>query len=60
MRRTRMTGIPRRMNLQFFAESGDGAGADQCEGSGAENKLDEGSAGGAENGDKEPKSSMIF
>ena len=44
------------MNLQFFAESGDGAGVDQGEGGGAGNKPDEGGAGGTEAEITEPKS----
>lgn len=56
MRKTGMAGIPPKLNLQFFAESGDAAGADQGEGGGAENKPDEGSSGGADTGNKEPKS----
>lgn len=44
------------MNLQFFAESGDGAGADQGEGSGSGSEAAEGGTDGAETGNKEPKS----
>lgn len=44
------------MNLQFFAESGDGAGADQGEGSGSGSEATEGGTDGAETGSKEPKS----
>lgn len=47
MRKTGITGISPKMNLQFFAESGDTVGADQGEGSGSD---------GAETGNKEPKS----
>lgn len=56
MRKTGIMGIPPKMNLQFFAESGDTAGADQGEGGGAGNKPDEGSSDGADTGNKEPKS----
>lgn len=44
------------MNLQFFAESGDGAGADQGEGSGSSSEAAEGGTDGTETGNKEPKS----
>lgn len=44
------------MNLQFFAESGDGAGADQGEGSGSGSETAESGTDGAETGNKEPKS----
>ncbi|EFC94539.1 hypothetical protein CLOSTHATH_07280, partial [Hungatella hathewayi DSM 13479] len=54
MRKTGITGFPQKMNLQFFAESGDTAGADQGEGGGTGNKPDEGSSGGADTGNKEP------
>ena len=43
------------MKLQLFAE-GDTTGADQGEGGGAGNKPDEGSSGGADTRNKEPKS----
>lgn len=43
------------MKLQLFAE-GDTTGADQGEGDGAGNKPDEGSSGGADTHNKEPKS----
>ena len=56
MRKTGFTGISPKMNLQFFAESGDGAGADQGEGGGTGNKPDEGSSDGVDTGNKEPKS----
>lgn len=56
MRKTGIMGIPSKMNLQFFAESGDGAGVDQGEGGGAGNKPDEGGAGGTEAEITEPKS----
>ena len=44
------------MNLQFFAESGDTAGADQGEGSGSGSEAAEGGTDGGETGNKEPKS----
>lgn len=44
------------MNLQFFAESGDGAGADQGEGSGSGSEAAEDGTDGNETGNKEPKS----
>lgn len=56
MRKTGITGIPPKMNLQFFAESGDGAGADQGEGSGSSSEAAEGGTDGTETGNKEPKS----
>lgn len=56
MRKRNMTGFAPKMNLQFFAESGDGAGADQGEGSGAESSTDEESTGGTDTGGNEPKS----
>lgn len=56
MRKTGIMGISPKMNLQFFAESGDTVGADQGEGGGTGNKPDEGSSGGADTGNKEPKS----
>jgi hypothetical protein len=56
MRKTGFTGISPKMNLQFFAESGDGAGADQGEGSGSGSETAESGTDGAETGNKEPKS----
>lgn len=56
MRKTGFTGISPKMNLQFFAESGDGAGADQGEGSGSGSETAESGTDGAETGSKEPKS----
>lgn len=58
MRKTGITGIPPKMNLQFFAESGDTAGADQSEGGGAENSNESagGDQGNTEGVGKEPKS----
>ena len=58
MRKTGITGIPPKMNLQFFAESGDTAGADQGEGGGAENSNESasGDQGNTEGAGKELKS----
>lgn len=56
MRKTGFTGISPKMNLQFFAESGDGAGADQGEGRGSGSETAESGTDGAETGNKEPKS----
>ena len=47
MRKTGFTGISPKMNLQFFAESGDGAGADQGEGSGSGSETAESGTDGA-------------
>lgn len=56
MRKTDITGITPKLNLQFFAESGDAAGADQGEGNGSGSDVAEGGTDGAETENKEPKS----
>lgn len=56
MRKTGMAGIPPKLNLQFFAESGDAAGADQGEGGGSGNEPSGGEEGNNQGAGNEPQS----